>query len=178
MSVDEQLFLQLNNFMSGPFSTLFFSCATKLGNGWVLAAIIVPGLYFFNRDAFKRQLLPLAITVALGGLMVAGIKVAVARPRPPAVFAEKSISIHLPAGEPSDYSFPSGHTQTAFSAAVYLSMMFPSFSPVFILLATLVGFSRIALGVHFPSDVLAGAIFGAAIGIAGFKINILRLTKR
>ena len=77
--------------------------------------------------------------------------------------------VHTPTGTPSDKSFPSGHTQTAFGAATYLSCLYPAASPIFLGLAALTGLSRIALGVHYPSDVLAGALFGIVFSLLGFR---------
>ena len=59
------------------------------------------------------------------------------------------------------HSFPSGHTTAAFSMAVTLSLFYPNLIFIFLGLATLVGVSRIYLGVHYPSDVLVGAFVGS-----------------
>jgi undecaprenyl-diphosphatase len=63
-------------------------------------------------------------------------------------------------------SFPSGHATTAFAAAVLLALWYPRWAPIFAGLAALVGLSRIVLGSHFPSDVLAGALLGSLIALA------------
>jgi len=110
--------------------------------------------------------------------LVTWMKVAVNSPRPPEFFSAIGVDVHAPLGSPSDRSFPSGHTQTAFGAATYLSCVYPVFAPVFLVLAALVGLSRIALGVHFPLDVLVGALIGAGFSIAGFLINKRRLKSR
>jgi undecaprenyl-diphosphatase len=166
IELDEQLFLAINQALSGPWATRVLALLTKLGNGLVLAALIVGPLLIFDRRRLKRHLLPMVAAVAISGGVVNLMKIAVDRARPPEAFAAAGVEIHAPLGSPSDRSFPSGHTQTAFGAATYLSCLYPAGSPVFLILALGVGISRIALGVHYPLDVLSGAVIGAAFSIA------------
>ena len=67
-------------------------------------------------------------------------------------------------GRPNDASFPSGHSTTAFAAALTLSRVAPAGAPVWWALAALIAFSRVYLGVHYPLDVLGGAALGVACG--------------
>ena len=170
MELDNELFLWINGALSGEVATALFANITRLGNGLILAIIILPSLYFFDRPRFRRHALGMLVAVALSGLVVNLLKVAVDRPRPSEYFADLAQEVHVPLGTPPDRSFPSGHTQTAFGAGVYLSLMYPYASPLFLLMAALVGLSRIALGVHFPLDVLVGAVFGASFSIGGYWI--------
>ncbi len=98
-----------------------------------------------------------AVSVLLSALLVNILKYLINRPRPFIVypFLEKMVG----GGSPS---FPSGHTSDAFALATSLSLAWPRWYIIIpsYLWATLVGYSRMSLGVHYPSDVLAGAIIG------------------
>ncbi len=77
--------------------------------------------------------------------------------------------------EGNDPSFPSGHTSVAFATATSLSMAFPKWYVIVpsYTYATAVGYSRLHLGVHYPSDVFAGALIGAGSSILAFKLQKL-----
>lgn len=72
-------------------------------------------------------------------------------------------------------SLPSGHAATSFAGAVVLTYLFPRGAPAFFLLAVAIAFSRVYVGVHFPSDVLAGAALGAAV--AGLILVVVRFRR-
>ena len=70
------------------------------------------------------------------------------------------------------FSFPSGHTAGAFLMATVVGSFFPIVSGVFFAWAALVGFSRIFLGVHYPTDVLAGMVVGICCGTTGISMIV------
>ncbi len=72
-------------------------------------------------------------------------------------------------------SYPSGHATTAFAAAVTLSWAFPNWRILFLSAAVVVSLSRVALGAHFPSDVVAGALLGSIVGLIACRLVPLRL---
>lgn len=111
-----------------------------------------------NNEKLKTDGFRVAASLAVTTLLVTGLKYSVNRTRP----FEKYNDIEqvIPVSTPS---FPSGHTGTAFSTAASLSLAFPKWyvvAPSF-LWASAVGYSRMHLGEHYPSDVLAGALTGA-----------------
>ncbi len=71
---------------------------------------------------------------------------------------------------PDQFSFPSGHTITAFAVAVSLGVSYPAIFPGLLFCAASVALSRILLGMHFLSDVIAGALLGASLGYASVTL--------
>jgi undecaprenyl-diphosphatase len=74
---------------------------------------------------------------------------------------------------PDRYSFPSGHSITAFGIAVAIGLFYPYLQVCLLVVALLIASSRIILGMHFLSDVLAGSAIGIAIGFTSFHIFAL-----
>jgi undecaprenyl-diphosphatase len=114
------------------------------------------------------------VAVALADWSAAGIKALVDRPRPPLRYPEPKTLVPVP----HDASFPSGHAATSFAAATMLSLAFPKFAPVLLLLASAVAFSRVYVGVHYPLDVIGGAVLGALIAIALRRLVTAQLRSR
>ena len=102
------------------------------------------------------------IAIALADWSSSGLKALFERPRPPLRYPEPKTLVPLP----HDASFPSGHAATSFAAATMLSFGFPRFAPFLYVLAAAVAFSRVYVGVHYPLDVLGGALLGALVAIA------------
>jgi undecaprenyl-diphosphatase len=106
-------------------------------------------------------------------LLALGLKAATGRQRPFETIPQADPLIGATVGQ----SMPSGHAATSFAGAVVLSYLLPRSAPYMFLLAVAIAFSRIYVGVHYPSDVVAGAGLGAAVGLAGLVLlRLLRLT--
>ena len=135
---------------------------TILGDTAVAIALFLP-------FAMRRidVLWALALSALLATLFVHGIKPLMSMPRPPAVLAADAITIIGPAHRGN--AFPSGHTTTIFVAAglVWLHVRPLSVRAIVLAVAVLVGLSRAVVGVHWPTDILAGAAGGWLCAIAG-----------
>jgi undecaprenyl-diphosphatase len=109
------------------------------------------------------------IAVAVADWTSIALKALFDRPRPPLRYPEPKTLVPLP----HDASFPSGHAATSFAAATMLSFAFPRWTPAFLVLAAAVAFSRVYVGVHYPLDVIGGALLGAAIAV-GVNVVVTR----
>lgn len=114
---------------------------------------------------------PYIICAALAGttIITFGLKYGVNRPRPFVTYPD----IIQKDQNVGPHSFPSGHTSSAFSLATAVTLCYPKWYvavPAFAWAVT-VGYSRIRLGVHFPTDVLVGAIIGSSCSIASYYIS-------
>jgi undecaprenyl-diphosphatase len=135
---------------------LFASAIGGKGFVWFTLAAIA-AVFPRRRMAAWRLTLAVALTFLL---VDAVVKPAVGRVRPFNALSDVAVIDT----RPSSGSFPSGHAASAFAGALAAGRMFPLAQPVFWPLAALIAFSRVYVGVHWPSDVIAGAIIGLACG--------------
>jgi undecaprenyl-diphosphatase len=107
-------------------------------------------------------LLLVATTALTTSFITSLFKYAFHRSRPPTIVLDPEPLV----GIPTTSSFPSGHTSTSFACAFVISRLAPRLTVYVFVLAALIGFSRIYVGVHYPLDVLAGAVLGVAVAKA------------
>jgi undecaprenyl-diphosphatase len=128
---------------------------TALGTFGIVWGIIM--IIFLRTPRYHRMGFILFVTLAVCTVFTNIIlKLIVARPRPCHIFTD----IPLLISRPMDFSFPSGHTMSSFAAATVILQTNQILGIAAISLAVLISFSRLYLFVHFPSDVLAGILFG------------------
>ncbi len=133
---------------------------------------IIGGIGLINKDkSIIRDALYVGASVGIDALLVNGIKLTVQRTRP---FIEYPDLMTKYVSEGS-YSFPSGHTSSAFALATALTIKYQKWYvavPAY-MLAGYVGYSRMHVGVHYPTDVLAGAVLGVGSAWLTWEVNKL-----
>lgn len=117
-------------------------------------------------DLTRRRLVPtIALralaAAALAGLAVTVLKLTTERERPPVA----DPGLDALGSVPDSTSFPSGHSATAFAAAIAVGMAYPRLRAPLLALAAVVAVSRVYLGMHYWSDVVAGSLLGVAVGL-------------
>ncbi len=148
--------------LAGDLVMPFISALGSGGFIWICAIAA-----FLYTERYRMTGISMAISLLMG--LVVGsalLKPLFGRARP---FAKKP-GINLIVRAPRDSSFPSGHTLTSFAAATSLFLAERELGSAALVLAALIAFSRIYLYVHYPSDVLAGAVLGMGLGYMGYKM--------
>ncbi len=157
LSTDRALGVWLASLITGPWLDrviVWFSAIGARGSIWIAIGLVIAIAAPARRMAVWRLLLSLA----LAGLITDGIaKPLVGRVRP---WVDHPEYRELVGTRPDSPSFPSGHAATAAAGALALTRLWPAVAIPAWTLAILIGTSRIALGVHFPSDVLMGFAIG------------------
>lgn len=161
---DEQVLVWIAENIRCALLDPFMKLYTQMGNTGMLFIVLGILMLFFKRT---RKAGLSALCAMLIGLIVVNftIKPLVSRPRPWLVI-ENFVNL---VEEHDPNSFPSGHTNAAFAFALAVCMSAPRrwMKVTAVCMAVVMGLSRLYVGVHFPSDVLMGAVIGSLCGLAG-----------
>ena len=162
--LDMNILLWIQEHLRVDALTPFWRAVTFLGNGgwfWILCAVVLLAVPKTRKTGYAAAL-SLIFGAIVTNLLLKNI---VARPRP---FAEIAALIPM-ITKPKDFSFPSGHTTASFAVALVMLRILPKkFGIPAVVLAALVAFSRLYLGVHYPTDVLAGFV----IALVGSTLSV------
>jgi undecaprenyl-diphosphatase len=160
---DHSLMRLANNWAAPRWLRFYALLATRAGDGWLWCAIGLAILCFGGEDRF-RALAATGISSAVSILLFLWLKRFAARPRPCQIEPHCWATL-LP---PDQFSFPSGHTMTAFAVTIPMALFYADLTAGLLFCAFSIALSRILLGMHFLSDVIAGACIGAGIGYLGY----------
>ncbi|MCR5208690.1 MAG: phosphatase PAP2 family protein [Lachnospiraceae bacterium] len=162
--MDGQILLWLQDNLRNPVLDAVFVFFTYLGNAGIIWGIVATVLILIK--ATRKAGVCCFIACFMVAILNEGIiKHLVNRPRPFTEIDGLSILIRAPGSS----SFPSGHTATAFAVTTILFLMLPKkYSFIALVVAGCISFSRMYVGVHYPTDVLGGLISGIVCGFMGF----------
>lgn len=160
-SADKVVLYFINNTLSSPFLDAFFKIITSVNN-WIPVYVILLLLCFFKggkkgKWAVLFVLLMILVTDQFSAKI---LKEAVQRVRP----CNALTDIITPLGCQGTWSFPSNHAVNNFAVAVFFTLLFPKYRVYYFVAAIFVSVSRVYLGLHYPSDILAGAVIGSFFG--------------
>lgn len=156
----------LHEKLSCRFLDILMPIITFLGNVgmiWIVSALAFLFIKRYRKSAVMI-LCGIAFVAIIGNLLLKNL---VARARPFSLNTAVNLLISAPIG----YSFPSGHSMSSFTAAVILYHTDKRLGIPALILAFLIAFSRLYLYVHFPSDVIVGAVIGVLIGNMVWKVG-------
>lgn len=162
---DHKLMRKLNNWPAPKWVRLWAIIASRAGDGWLW---YLTGLFILLFGGNDRLLaVASAGSAALVGIGIFMLSKKISGRKRPCEIEPHCWAKLRP---PDRFSFPSGHTITAFAVAITLGDFYPPLLPALLFCAISIALSRILLGMHFLSDVLAGALVGTGLAIASYTI--------
>ena len=162
-----------------PFLDTIMPLITFLGSGGIVWAVTALIMLCFKKS--RKTGIIIIVSLLLGlFLSTMGLKNVIARERPynteGALLTVENLLIGAPSGR---FSFPSGHAISSFSAATVILLYSKKLGIPAIILAALICFTRLYLYVHFPSDVICGALFGILLAfLSNFLVNKIWVASR
>jgi len=162
---DYRLMRRVHQWPAPRWIRLWMLTATRAGGGWLWEGL---GFLLLAGGGSSRYAAIVAASSAsgVGAIAYLILKRIINRPRPCALGPHCWATL-LP---PDRYSFPSGHTIIAFAVAIPVGLFYLPLMAMLLFCALSIGASRILLGMHFLSDVVAGALIGTALGYASFLL--------
>ncbi|GLQ09852.1 phosphatase PAP2 family protein [Devosia yakushimensis] len=127
----------------------------------LIGRFVLPAGYY-RRASYELAMVASFIFVGVGapGLLANGLKRLFGRGRPAEFLEHGAFAFRRVLNDSTFQSFPSGHSTTAMATALVIGFIAPKFFRLFLLIAVMTGFSRIVIGMHYPTDVVAGFALG------------------
>lgn len=160
---DHSVMRRANNWEAPRWVRLYVISATRGGDGWLWYAMGLAILVLGGKTRFEA-VGAAGLAAAFSVLLFQWLKRLTGRRRPCQIQPHCWATL-LP---PDQFSFPSGHTMTAFAVAIPLLLFYPTLTIGLLFCAVSIAISRVLLGMHFLSDVVAGAAIGTALGYLGY----------
>jgi undecaprenyl-diphosphatase len=155
----------LNRWSAPGWFRWWMLLATRAGDGWLWGMLGIAILCSSAPSRFEALGAGL-LAVGSGTLIFRYLKRVVCRTRP----RDIEPNCWAPVATCDRFSFPSGHSTTAFAVALSLGSFYPEIMPLLLVLAANVAVSRVFVGMHFLSDVIAGSGMGALLGYAAYRL--------
>lgn len=166
LKLDGDILLWLQENVRNTILTPIMKFVTTIGNGgmiWIVFALILLAWKKYRLTGAAAAMTLISNLVVINLI----VKNLVDRTRPYAMIENLTILV----SKPSDSSFPSGHAGHAFGVAIVIFLMMPKkYGIPALILAALISFSRLYVGVHYPTDVLAGIVIGSLMGFLCVKL--------
>lgn len=162
---DYKLMRRLNHWPAPRWIRVWALCATRGGDGWLWYAMGLVILLFGGEQRFLAVASAL-LAAGTGIALFLRLKKITGRKRPCAIEPHCWAKL-LP---PDQFSFPSGHTITAFAVSLSLIHFYPTLTVGLLFCAISIAASRVLLGMHFLSDVLAGAAVGSLLAVGATRV--------
>ena len=157
-----------NGWWSSPILDQMIPWLTYLGSHFAVILFIILGWILTRKRKVLRHLV---LLYAIQSAVIYGLKFLVKRERP-LFFLDMASKLSKGPGEILDPSFPSAHSAYTFMMATLLAFWFPRYRIIFFIIAGFIGWTRIYLGLHYPTDVVVGGFLG--YGIARLFLHWIR----
>jgi undecaprenyl-diphosphatase len=162
-SNDHRIMRRVHRWRPPRWFRILMILATRLGDGWLWYALALILVAYGGERRFVA--IGAGVAAAFAGILLFRVLKNASQRKRPCEIEPHCWSLILP---PDKFSFPSGHSITAFAIALSIGLFYPDLQGCLLAVAFLIASSRIILGMHFLSDVLAGSAIGSVLGCMSY----------